>query len=125
MITDGYYAYIDTRFLSSRVDQRARIISPMQEAGHYCMSVWYYTHRLSENVINVYHQTTSNDTSIETVMFSKRLDLGEEWVQSTIDFHFSENDKVLVYYIMKFNIMIKFDTNRTYISLIYIHTYIL
>ncbi|XP_060565391.1 uncharacterized protein LOC132724541, partial [Ruditapes philippinarum] len=74
----GYYIYLETyRWNKGKI---ARLMSPMQSSGQYCLTFWYSMYGGDIGAINVYIEMNDGN---KTVIFSKDKDIGvPDWWKS-------------------------------------------
>ena len=71
--------------------EKARIISPMQLSGQYCLTFWYSMYGRGIGALNVYLATRGN----ETVIFNKEKNIGNRsWWKSGLSIKTTETFQV-------------------------------
>ena len=90
-MSDGYYVYIETSPLRE-YGEKARLISPIQNAGKYCLTFWYNMRGKDINRLSVYLKT---EFCPEVHIFSKANGTNEtNWKRAEISFTSTSEYKV-------------------------------
>ncbi|XP_060552717.1 MAM and LDL-receptor class A domain-containing protein 1-like [Ruditapes philippinarum] len=88
----GYYIYVDS--YNNDKGTIARLISPMQSSGQYCLTFWYSMYGRNIGALNVYIEMKDGN---KTVIFSKNKDIGvRDWWKSVLNINAYDTYQIVI-----------------------------
>ncbi|XP_060580568.1 MAM and LDL-receptor class A domain-containing protein 1-like [Ruditapes philippinarum] len=89
---EGYYIYVDS--YNNDKGEIARLMSPMQSSGQYCLTFWYSMYGRDIGALNVYIKMKDGN---KTVIFSKNKDIGvPAWWKSVLNINAHDSYQIVI-----------------------------